>query len=44
MADIITAIKNDPEFCVAVLVAFLTFIGIPLHSRFENVKGHQIGC
>ena len=42
MADIITAIKDDPGFCVAVLAAFLTFISILGSSNLKTSKGIKV--
>ena len=42
MADIITAIKNDPGFCVTVLAAFLAFIGILCAADLKTSKGIKL--
>lgn len=42
MADIITAIKNDPGFCVTVLAAFLAFIGILCAADLKTSKGIKV--
>lgn len=42
MADIITAIKDDPGFCVTVLAAFLAFIGILCAADLKTSKGIKL--
>lgn len=42
MADIITAIKNDPNFCVTVLGTFLAFIGILCAADLKTSKGIKV--
>lgn len=42
MADIITAIKNDPNFCVTVLGTFLAFIGILYAADLKTSKGIKV--
>ena len=42
MADIVTAIKNDPGFCVTVLAAFLAFIGILCAADLKTSKGIKL--
>lgn len=38
MADIITAVKDNHDFCVAVLAAFLTFISILCAADLKNQR------
>ena len=42
MADFITAIKNDPGFCVTVLGTFLAFIGILYAADLKTSKGIKV--
>ena len=42
MADIITAIKDDPGFCVTVLGTFLAFIGILYAADLKTSKGIKV--
>lgn len=42
MADIITAVKDNHDFCVAVLAAFLTFISILCAADLKTSKGIKV--